>query len=813
MRRLWLLLLPLLASLPGAGCQLERLFPEKVAPGVARLTVRNAATLVALVDQDSACGFSSEGALAGYRVEGETGGPGSVTWRVEGCTLEFGELHEVSKSCNDVGTLAAGRAVVDAVRTVRGTLTGNPAQPVIPAGPDAVEMTVDARFEGFLVRFSDKDNALTIDEGRLSFRALPHLAKSASAGVCAVSTSDLTLEEITWEGGRVVVEADGRRFPAEVPSSRYDAQVGAWGEHENWFSGELTVWEDSVKLPHPDDPDQVLDPDYDADEHLASFSCKEDLALPVTYACESLTPRLAQGAAQLTVSAFGNIVSLVDDHCFLVPTRAGLPEVSGEVGRAGAEARYVLDEPCVLDFPTKTPIKEDCHGVVTYAEGRIAVAGEKVVRGIATGDPTEPIVPQNDEPGTATVRIDFSVGDGFRITDSRGGPELHVRAGTLSGSLRPKTALDTETGACSIKIPVASFEGLSWEQGVADLVTDGNTFRLDIDSASLDAQSGLRGARENYLAGSIAVNGEALPIPVAGEPILDPEYDREGFIESFSCPSNLRLPEGPADCSFGRTLGENAARLATLTAGTLASMVNSDSGCGFESYLVLIAPSDVQGEPGEMGSMSWDIEGCELGSEELTLYASDCSGGRTFVGGRAVVDASRTVVGERDTMFLVIDSIVPRSREAVEIVVEQALLEEVVAYQVAPGASLPPGLLTLHSGTLSAVVTPILGERESEPGTFDVPTPVAVLGDVRLDDAEATLEAEGKTFHMTLDDVRLSARAGVYQGEGNVLSGSLRVNGELITLDELALNPAYDQAASDQSYACTEDLRETIPAR
>lgn len=808
MRKAWLLL----AALPlWASCQLERLFPEKVAPGVARLTVRNAATLVSLVDQDERCGFASEAVQAAFTVEGEPGGAGTVTWRVEGCALDFGELHEVSKNCSGVGTLAAGKATVDAVRTVRGTLTGNPAQPVIPDGPDAVEMTFDARFEGFLIRFSDKDNALTLEEGRLRFTARPHLARGASTGLCTVSTSDMSLDDITWEGGSVVVEADGRTFPAEVPASRYDAQLGAWDGKENWLSGELTVWDRAIALPHPDDEFQGLDPDYEAEAFRASYSCKDDLALPVSYTCEPLAARLAQGAAQLTISTFAHVAALVDDLCFLKPEVAGLPEVTGEIGRAGAEARYVLEAPCVLDFPTRTAVREDCHGVVTYAEGRIEVTGEKVVRGIATGDPLQPIVPTSSEPGSATLRVRFSGTSGFSISDSAKDAQLVIHQGTLSGTTRPRTALDTTTGACSIKTPVISFEGLAWEDAVMDLHSDGNTFHLEVPAGSLEAQSGRRGERENYLAGRLTVNGEDIAIPVEGEPLLDPAYDAERFEASYTCPANLRLPEREEDCSFSRTLGENAARLLVLTAGTVASMVNKDSSCGFESTWVLIAPSDVQGEPGEMGSMTWDIEGCELGSDELSMYARDCSGGRTFVGGRAVVDASRTVRGERDTTLVFVDSIVPRSRDAVDVELSSVELDGFVAYQVAPGDSLPAGMLTIHAGTLSAFVQPILGERESEPGTFDVPTPVAVLGEVRFDAVEATLESQGKTFQLALDDVQLAARAGVYQGQGNVVSGSLRVNGARVTLDELPLNPAYDQAAFDESYACTEDLRETIP--
>ena len=45
------------------GC-LERLFPDAVAEGVSRLTVRQAGTILSAINADTNCGFASEGVIA-----------------------------------------------------------------------------------------------------------------------------------------------------------------------------------------------------------------------------------------------------------------------------------------------------------------------------------------------------------------------------------------------------------------------------------------------------------------------------------------------------------------------------------------------------------------------------------------------------------------------------------------------------------------------------------------------------------------------------------------------------------------------------
>jgi hypothetical protein len=132
------------------------------------------------------------------------------------------------------------------------------------------------------------------------------------------------------------------------------------------------------------------------------------------------------------------------------------------------------------------------------------------------------------------------------------------------------------------------------------------------------------------------------------------------------------------------------------------------------------------------------------------------------------------------------------------------------AYKVEAGAASPRGILRFASGSLGATVTPILGERRSSPGRFDIPTPLAMLDSVELQGADAMLEARGKKFHLRIPEARLTAMNGHWQGRGNSLAGTIRVGSRSFPL-ALPLDPDYDQGRFDQGYACTGDLAGLVP--
>ena len=86
------------------------------------------------------------------------------------------------------------------------------------------------------------------------------------------------------------------------------------------------------------------------------------------------------------------------------------------------------------------------------------------------------------------------------------------------------------------------------------------------------------------------------------------------------CKPNMLIPADDEQCNFNQVIADGAARLIIQTVGTVASLVNSNDSCGFEdTFGVLISPTNVEGAEGEMGSITWDVEACENGSEDLTI--------------------------------------------------------------------------------------------------------------------------------------------------------------------------------------------------
>lgn len=251
---------------PLAGC--ARLYPDKVAMGVARLSVRDSAILLSLVNADTKCGFASSGVLSQPAIDSAAG---TVTWSVNSCRIDLGALHEISKDCNGVATKAGGVATVTATRTVTGTLTGNTADPVVPANADSVVISIDAKLEDYVVRIDDQKTALTIHSGGLSYRATPRLAVSSSKGVCAVPTSDVLLENLKYVNAQVTIDNDGSLIDADVGDSSYAAQVGKGASREDALWGSLTVFGSAQTLPSVADKDG-LDPTYDAAKFAKSWA-------------------------------------------------------------------------------------------------------------------------------------------------------------------------------------------------------------------------------------------------------------------------------------------------------------------------------------------------------------------------------------------------------------------------------------------------------------------------------------------------------------------------------------------------------------
>ena len=344
------------STIASSGCQLEQMFPEMVGEGAARLTVANTGAILRLANSDPACGFESEAAKAATVIEGEPGTMGRAVTHIENCQVQLGveggEPTPLGSDCNGNTSSATGMVFITGTRTLEGLVTGDPTTPIIPQTPDAVSIELSAELWGLHVFSAQSPAHLLMKEGRVDVSVGIHLARSASMGVCSVPTDEVTLKSIAVTSAVYVVnDGEGREFKVDVPSASLRAQVGAYNGEENIIGGEITVWDKAVSLGEA----KPLDPSYARDAFVSSFACAADLAQPISYTCEDLRPTLADGAAKLTVSTVGNLVSV-----FTKDTTCGIK---------GADVASVWG----LHAPPGTPIdvRRTLRDAVAYLEREV----------------------------------------------------------------------------------------------------------------------------------------------------------------------------------------------------------------------------------------------------------------------------------------------------------------------------------------------------------------------------------------------------------------------------------------------------------
>lgn len=780
-----------------AGC--AECAPETVGTGVARLTIRNTGAIVTAINADTTCGFGSEAVLTNPTIEGSVGSTGSITWTVNECALDFGAGTEISSSCTGTKTVAKGKVTVSATRTISGVLTGNPENPVVPAGPDAVTIHLQkATFDNFAVEVSNSQNVLTMIDGSISAKVQPRLAVSASSGACGISTPHVTFSEVTYGPSNVHVKTPDNDFEVDVATSALKAQNGSNGVETNTIAGTITVFEESVTVPEEGD-NGGLDPEFDLAKFEEGYACTPDLAQPVSYVCGDLTPRLADGAARLTVKTFGTIVSLIDanDACgFSAGSVLAAATPEGTVGGAGKLSFAV--ENCVVELPADTELSADCTGAKTLGGGKVTVSGTKVLSGIFTGNPEQPIVPQSDSPAAFDLTVSF---ENFKVSSSADANALLVKNGTLSGKLTPRTALAADSGACAISSPIARFEGLTWKDANVAVTSSSGTFDLQIGTSDISATNGAW-EKTNDLAGTITVQGDAITVPT-DKLGLNPTYDQEAFDNSWQCAPGLVTPVSH-QCGFEAPLGQGAARLTARTLGMLAKLIDADTTCGFKTPEAVYSV-DHKGTLGkDDGAATFTLSGpCTFNFPVEIEIGEDCSGVKTIVKGIAVISGTKTVRGF-NTGNVPAQPVVPTTRDAVEFDLQVTFTDFTVK------SSNSTSYLTAKSGTLSGKVAPRLA-LDSTTGVCSIATPVTTFSELTWKDAELTLVSDGNVFDLTVNDSNLEAVNGTKdENNSNKLTGTITVNGTQLPVPlpgtPAVLDPEFSQEAFDASYACTENM-------
>lgn len=166
--------------------------------------------------------------------------------------------------------------MVSARRIIGGILTGNPEQPVIPCGPDAVRIEVVARPQGLRVTSEGSENTLTLLTGTLAFAAEPRLAEGVeNPGVYAVATPIIPLSDGPME---IVIEKARFEHFRVATSDAPEALTQISGAMRGRVSPRTARSAVNGACSVPTDG-AGLNPDYDPATFAEKFSCRPNLQL------------------------------------------------------------------------------------------------------------------------------------------------------------------------------------------------------------------------------------------------------------------------------------------------------------------------------------------------------------------------------------------------------------------------------------------------------------------------------------------------------------------------------------------------------
>ena len=370
-----LIALTLICMTLQAGCL--SWFSDKVATGVARLSVRNLAAITTAINGDTTCGFANEQIETSYVYEGEAGGSGTATWRVENCLLEFNDWTDISTDCEGTATRVKGAVIVTAEKVVTGRLTGNPEQPAIPSTSESVTIKIlSANPRNFTVKKSNNENWLKMKNGTITGNVHIKMVQDETNGACSIPTPNVKISDIVYtEKSDVHVFTPSNEFDVVVEDSNINAINGVYGGESNQLSGTVKVFGKTETVPKSGDTDG-LDPDYSAGEFKRLYACLEDMKLPENDSCD-LTEPLGEGAARLTVRNFGTLAKYASSEAqcgFESPAVKANPTIYGAVGHPGGEVVYTVER-CRLTFPQHTTLFTDCLGNTVSVQGTVTFSG------------------------------------------------------------------------------------------------------------------------------------------------------------------------------------------------------------------------------------------------------------------------------------------------------------------------------------------------------------------------------------------------------------------------------------------------------
>ncbi|MBK7859864.1 MAG: hypothetical protein IPJ65_14820 [Archangiaceae bacterium] len=343
------------------------------------------------------------------------------------------------------------------------------------------------------------------------------------------------------------------------------------------------------------------------------------------------------------------------------------------------------------------------------------------------------------------------------------------------------------------------FENIKYAMGSEVFAESPSTATsVAIDDSNIFAQTGVNGDVSNALSGNITVwGGQTTAVEPGDTSGLDPDFDAAAFEASYTCTPDLAMPITSACADLKPRLAGGVARLSVRTLGTIASLVDANTTCGFSSPAVAGTPTFTGTLGKDDGAATFTIgSACTITLPADTLLSTDCNMVTTKGGGTVAVTGTKRVAGFRTGNPL--KPIVPTTRDPAQF----DLTVTFTNFELVKSDS--TSSLLVKSGTLSGKVAPRTA-IDSATGACSISTPVATFSDLSWSNASVRLTTAGNKFDLGVGASMLAAQNGTKGTASNSISGTITVDGTAYPLmaPSEPLDTAFVQDTFDSSYACT----------
>jgi hypothetical protein len=568
------------------GCPIERLMPNLVADGVARLTVANISLLMLGIRQQNPsspeCDFFSVKLSSNATVSGGANQKGSITWVFRNCSFDFGtstDLYSdelIAPAATQtrkvlVGNLS-GKVKLSGQKTVYGYLTGDANLPIIPEGKDALRFKFTRVEPNYLKgQLAAQDKYLSMVDGDLSFDFDIHLAADDQYQLCQIPLPNTTVSNVRYNASRrrshvnLILPGVFNAFDVQIPSSNFSAQRGVYDSHANSLSGNVMVWQNNQQVPSDN---LGLDPTFKSEDYENAVKLTPKLAQPATYQCPA-DQFIAINTARLLIKNMGVAAQQIafDDRCgFSALTVQSTPlEVVGVPPHRG-KIKFGIGlkdhDACTLDTAGEAlEYARNCLNTTTYVQGQTAFRGVQIIFGEREYYKHftcsvfqfcyDSIIPRKPTDVSIDVlQATFVNYSAFDLEEGNTAPraKLLIKSGEGMAHIQPILA-PSKDDVCRFtsSSPIAIFSDVSFnnlkgvlELNLKDKPSDPDQIvrlNVEVGDSNLSAQNGVYQGRGNTLSGYIEVNSKSFDLVRSdGSALdLDPSYDQSDFDLGYAC--------------------------------------------------------------------------------------------------------------------------------------------------------------------------------------------------------------------------------------------------------------------------------------